>query len=114
MDVSYVFACLVVADRDKAAAWYQRLLGRPADLLPNDAEAMWQLTGSSSVYLLAEPGRAGQGALTVAVADLDAAVAELARRGITAGRAEVVGGAGRKCVIADPDGNQVALVELAG
>ena len=34
MDVDYVFAGLVVQNRDKAAAWYQRLFGRPPDLLP--------------------------------------------------------------------------------
>ncbi len=114
MDISYAFACQVVSDRDQAAAWYQQLLGRPADLLPNDAEAMWQLTGTSSVYLLADTGRAGRGTLTLAVTDLDAAVTELGGRGIVGGRAEVIAGAGRKCVFADPDGNEVALVELLG
>jgi len=114
VDVSYHFAGLVVADRDAAAAWYQRLLGRPADILPNDAEAMWRLTGTSSVYLLADAGRAGQGVMTMAVADLDACVAEITGRGVVAGPVERVGEVGRKCVVTDPDGNTVSIVELAG
>jgi len=43
MDVSYAFAGLLVSHRDSAADWYARLLGRPADMLPNDSEAAWQL-----------------------------------------------------------------------
>ena len=67
MDVSYVFAGLMVADRDKAADWYTKIIGRPADMLPNDAEAAWRLTGLASVYLRADPHRAGRGVLTLVV-----------------------------------------------
>jgi glyoxylase I family protein len=113
MDVSYVFAGLVVADRDKAADWYARFFGRPPDMLPNDAEAAWQLVGSASLYLLADPARAGRGVFTLMVDDLEGARRELAARGLAAPPAEQVGTAGRKCVITDPDGNSVSLVELS-
>jgi predicted enzyme related to lactoylglutathione lyase len=113
MDPSHVFAGLIVADRDRAAAWYGRLLGRPADILPNDAEAMWQLTETSSVYLLADPARAGRGVLTMVMPDLDATLAKIEQRGIhVRADIEVIPGAGRKCEIPDPDGNTVAFVEL--
>jgi catechol 2,3-dioxygenase-like lactoylglutathione lyase family enzyme len=112
VSVSYVFAGLIVTDRDRAADWYARLLGRPADMLPNDAEAAWQLAESASLYLLADPDRAGQGILTLVVDDLEAAAAQLRQRGIAVPPPEQVGGAGRKCAIADPDGNTVSLVEL--
>jgi hypothetical protein len=91
MDVSYVFAGLVVSHRDRAADWYARLLGRPADMLPNDAEAAWQLSPSVSLYLLADPARAGRGVFTVVVDDLDAALAEMAARGLALGPTEEVG-----------------------
>jgi predicted enzyme related to lactoylglutathione lyase len=110
--VSYVFAGLTVTDRDRAADWYARLLGRPADMLPNDAEAAWQLTESASLYLLADPNRAGRGLVTLVVDDLDAETEQLSKRGIPVPPAEPVGDAGRKCTITDPDGNTVALVEL--
>ncbi len=113
MDASYLFAGLVVTDRNQAADWYARLFGRPADMLPNDAEATWRLTDSASLYLLADPSRAGRGILTMVVDDLQASVAEVAARGIAPGSIEVVGEAGHKCTITDPDGNQVAMVELS-
>ena len=47
MGITYVFAGLVVANRNQAAAWYERLLGRPPDFLPNDAEAVWQVAGTA-------------------------------------------------------------------
>jgi predicted enzyme related to lactoylglutathione lyase len=112
MDASYVFAGLIVSDRDQASAWYARLFGRRADMLPNDAEASWQLADSASLYLLADPARAGRGVFTLIVADLDAELDRIAGRGITPAPVEVLD-AGRKCVITDPDGNEIGLVQLS-
>jgi predicted enzyme related to lactoylglutathione lyase len=112
VSIDYVFAGLVVSSRDQAADWYARLLGRPADMLPNDAEAAWQLSSSASLYLLADQSRAGRGVITLVVDDLDTERARIAALGILVGPVEQVGGAGRKCVITDPDGNSVSMVQL--
>lgn len=112
MDIGYVFAGLVVANRDEAAAWYARLLGRPADILPNDAEATWQVAGGASLYLLADPERAGRGVFTLIVPGLDAELARLADSGITPTRIDEFE-AGRKCVLHDPDGNEIGIAQLA-
>jgi predicted enzyme related to lactoylglutathione lyase len=111
MEVSYVFAGLPVTDRDRATAWYACLLGRPADMLPNDAEAAWQLTATASAYLVVDADRAG-GVLTLVVEDLDGYLAQIGGRGIAGGAIMEIPGAGRKCVMADPDGNAVSLVQL--
>jgi len=112
MKISYVFAGLIVADRDQAAAWYARLLGRPADMLPNDAEAAWQLASEASLYLLADPARAGRSVFTLIVPDLDAELVRMAASGITPSRIDVIG-AGRKGVIVDPDGNEIGIAQLS-
>jgi hypothetical protein len=112
MGITYVFAGLVVANRNQAAAWYERLLGRPPDFLPNDAEAVWQVAGTASLYLLADADRAGRGVMTLVVDDLGASLAEIAGRGIVTGAIEEIPGAGRKAVMTDPDGNAVSLVEI--
>lgn len=114
MDISYLFAGLTVTDRDASAAWYARLFGRPADMLPNDAEAAWQLTDGGSVYLVAEPARAGRGVITLIVPDLDAVLADIAGRDIAPGPVLTMPGAGRKCTITDLDGNRVSIAELSG
>lgn len=112
MHVSYVFAGLAVTNRDRAAGWYARVIGRPADMLPNEAEAAWQLSESASLYLVADPAAAGRGVVTLIVADLDAERSTIVASGIEAGAVETVGTAGRKCVVTDPDGNSVVLVQL--
>lgn len=112
MDIRYAFAGIVVSDRDSAMAWYQAVFGRPADLLPNQREAMWQVSAEASVYLLADPDRAGRSSTTMVVGDLDGELTALAARGIEAGQVEVIEGAGRKAVLVDPDGNEVSIVEL--
>jgi catechol 2,3-dioxygenase-like lactoylglutathione lyase family enzyme len=111
MDISYLFAGLIVTDRDQAAGWYAKLLGRPPDMLPNDAEAAWQLALGASLYLLADPARAGQGVFTLIVPDLDAELARLAAASIDPTRIDEFP-AGRKCVIKDPDGNEIGIAQL--
>jgi predicted enzyme related to lactoylglutathione lyase len=112
MRFSYVFAGLVVSNRDEAAAWYEQLLGRPPDMLPNDAEAAWQLADTASLYLLADPERAGNGILSLVVDDLDASLAEVAGRGLVDAVIEEIPGAGRKGIMKDPDGNDVSFLEI--
>ncbi len=112
MEIGYAFAGLVVTDRDQAAAWYAKLIGRPADILPNDAEATWQLADRVSLYLLTDPGRAGRGVFTLIVPDLEAELARLAASGIRPARIDEFE-AGRKCVLNDPDGNEIGIAQLS-
>ena len=108
-----LFAGTAVGDFDAAVAWYTAVFGRAADVPVAEGEVMWRITDSAFLYLVREPGRAGGGLLTLSVADLDLAVAEVAARGIDGAPIEQVGAAGRRVVYADPDGNRLALVEVA-
>ncbi|MDQ2744106.1 MAG: VOC family protein [Chloroflexota bacterium] len=112
MDINYVFAGIVVANRDQAAVWYERLLGRPPDFLPNETEAVWQITSTASVYLVADPDRAGHSVIALVVDNLDTTLTEIAGRGISTGAIEEIAGAGRKSVITDPDGNALSMLEI--
>ena len=75
---------------------------------------MWQVTEASWVYVVVDAGRAGNGVVTLTVADLDATLADLATRAVAGTPVVAVGTAGRRSVRTDPDGNAVALVELSG
>ncbi len=114
MDVEHIFAGIPVADRDAAAGWYERLVGRPPDLLPNESEAAWQLTGSGWIYLLADAERAGSALHTLLVADLETFIAEVGARGISAGPVETIAGGVRHVVISDPDGNRLNIGQPPG
>jgi predicted enzyme related to lactoylglutathione lyase len=112
VNISYVFAALVVNDRDAAVGWYERLFGRPPDMLPNDDEAVWQLADSASLYVVADRTGAGHGVCTIVVEDVERCADEVASRGIATPAVEEVGTAGRKLTVTDPDGNAVSFVAL--
>jgi hypothetical protein len=113
MAVVALFAGVATADIAAAKVWYERLFGRPPDMLPNDTEACWQLQGPAWVYVVEEPARAGQGVLTVIVDDIDAQVAGLTARGIEPGPIEWEGTAARKSVVFDPEGTKIAFAQVA-
>jgi|SRR5579875_1547333 len=112
--VEYAFTGLPVKDRNRSMVWYERLLGRPPTFVPNDIEAVWQLAATASLYVIVDEQRAGGGIVTLVVGDLRQTLADLKARGIDMGGVEEVGGAGFKATTRDPDGNVVALVEIAG
>jgi catechol 2,3-dioxygenase-like lactoylglutathione lyase family enzyme len=112
MSIEYVFAGLAVTRLDAAIDWYERLLGRPPDMLPNEREAGWRVTESASVYVVADDDRAGRSAVTMFVDDLNAELAGITGRDISVGEVDTAPGLFRKVVISDPDGNTIQLAEL--
>ena len=108
-----VFAGIAVRDRDAAIEFYERLLGAPPTMFPNDDEAAWQLTGSGCLYVLRDAVRAGRAVVTLLVDDLDERLAAAAARGIELGPVETVAGSVRTTWITDPDGNRVQIGQPA-
>jgi hypothetical protein len=111
VQVNYLFAAIPVSNRDASQAWYGRLFDGVAVMQPNDREAMWQLVGSGSLYVVVDP-RAGSGIVSLVVDDLDLELAGLASRGLEVAELVSVGEAGRKALLHDPDGNEVWLIGL--
>ncbi len=108
----HLFANVPVRDRVQAGEWYERLLGRPPDLVPNEREAAWRLTDTGWIVIEADPPRAGTALHTVLVADLDALLAEMAQRDVHAGPVETIGPGVRQAIVADPDGNRLKVGQL--
>ncbi|HEX5506116.1 MAG TPA: VOC family protein [Thermomicrobiales bacterium] len=111
--IKILFAGIAVADYGTAVAWYERFFGRPPDVPVAEQEAMWQVAAAGWVYVVGDAGRAGNALLTLAVDNLDARVATLAERGLTATEFETVPG-GRKAGFDDPEGNRITLAESHG
>jgi predicted enzyme related to lactoylglutathione lyase len=109
MGVDHLFAGIGAADYRAMSEWYERLMGRPADLVPNEFEVAWQLTDSAWIYVKADPERAGSAFLTVLVDDLDAYLAGLAERGIAPGPVDTLSGGTRVALVTDPEGNTIQL-----
>jgi len=109
MSFTEVFAGIAVRDRDAAIEFYERLLGAPPTMLPNDDEAAWRLTGGGWLYVLGDADRAGTAVVTLLVDDLDERLATAAARGIELGPLATKAGGVRSTWITDPDGNRVQI-----
>jgi predicted enzyme related to lactoylglutathione lyase len=108
-----LFASVPVTDLHAAMGWYEQLFGRPADLVPNENEAMWCVAGNGWLYVIEDLERAGRTVVTISVNNLNQFVADLASRGISAGPIEAVGDAGRKANVVDEDGNVISWIQVA-
>ena len=109
MTVTHVFAAVAVADLGPALEFYERLTGRPPDLVPHAGEAAWQLTDTGWIVVLEDAEAAGHAGHTLLVDDLDAELDALAGRGIAAGPVETLGSGARKAEVRDPEGNRIAF-----
>src|SRR5271157_2340895 len=114
MDVEIAFTGVPVSELETGRGFFERLFGRTADVVVADDEVMWRLAESAWLYVVVDPGRAGHALAALSVGDLDATLAELGRRGLSPQTVEEVGDAGRKATLLDPDGNSVAIIEVAG
>ncbi len=113
MKVDVLFACVPVSDFEACLAWYERLFARPPDVIAHEHEVMWQVTDRGWLYIVLDAVQAGNSTVSMAVSDIEAATSELEDRGISCGRIERQGSAGRKSTALDPDGNSIAILEVS-
>jgi predicted enzyme related to lactoylglutathione lyase len=114
MDVDVLFASTAVTDFEEARAWYERFFGRAPDIVATDEEVMWQVTGAGWLYIVRDTQHAGNSIVAMAVSDIEEATFALEARGVATGPIEQEGEAGRKALVRDPDGNSMAIIEVAG
>jgi catechol 2,3-dioxygenase-like lactoylglutathione lyase family enzyme len=114
MDVEVLFAGIAVSDFKSARAWYERFFGQVPDLVAHDEEVMWQVTGAGWLYIVRDTQHAGNGIVATAVSDIEEATSVLDARGVAIGPIEQEGEAGLKAFVRDPDGNSIAIIEVAG
>ena len=104
-----LFAGIPVGDYQRALAWYERLLGSEPSFLPNETEAVWELTEHGYVFIEVRPEHAGHAMHTLFVDDFDARLEAIAGRGIGPAEQETYANGVRKATYRDPDGNEFGL-----
>jgi predicted enzyme related to lactoylglutathione lyase len=108
-----LFAGIPVGELAPARDWYERFLGSPPDMAPNDSERAWRLTDDAWVYVVEDRERAGNGLVTLMVDDLDERIARLNERGIETGEIEWINEGVRVLQVTDPEGNRIQLGEVS-
>ncbi len=104
-----LFVGIPVTDLPTARRWYEQFFGGPPSFLPNEAEAVWEVAEQRYVYIVQDPGRAGNALVLSFVDDLDDRVAAIAKRGIEPARRETPGSGTTKVIYADADGNEISF-----
>ena len=104
-----LFAGIPVTDYTVALPWYERFFGGQPSFLPNDTEAVWELSEHRYIYIVQQPERAGNALVLSFVDDLDDRVAQIARRGIEPAKRETYDNGVTKVIYRDPEGNEISL-----
>ena len=108
--IKNAIASVAVSDVLKAAEWYERLFGRPADAAPMKGLAEWKFEDGGWLQVYQAPDRAGRGSCTLAVTDLAGEVSRLQQAGFATSELTQTATV-MVMMIKDPDGNSIALAE---
>jgi catechol 2,3-dioxygenase-like lactoylglutathione lyase family enzyme len=104
-----LFAELSVKDYAAALAWYERLLGAPPMMYPNDIEAVFELAEHQYLVVEYRPDHAGHGQVTIFSEDFDERIAAITARGVEPADRETYDNGVRKFIYHDPDGNEIGF-----
>ena len=104
-----LFAGVGVSDFERAVAWFENLLGEPAEFVATDTEHVWNVNEHGWIYVVLRPERAGRAMVTVFLDDLDRFVESAASRGIEPDHRETYENGVRKVIYRDPDDNEIGF-----
>jgi hypothetical protein len=104
-----LFAGNPVADYAAALKWYERLLGSPPAMVPQDTEVVGELAEHRYVYIVERPEYAGHAMHTLFVDDLDALVAQMTDRRLNPVKRETYSNGVRKTTYRDADRNEIVF-----
>lgn len=110
MSIDNALASVAVKDLKAAVAWYEQLLGRPADSTPMPEVAEWKFERGGWLQVYQVPERAGGGSCTLAVSDIEEVVAHVQKLGIDTSN-QPSSDKVKTLMITDPDGNHIAFAE---
>jgi predicted enzyme related to lactoylglutathione lyase len=110
MESTEVTPVLNVADHEMAVSWYTNLFGRQPDRRSSDTSAEWQLADGTSVQVVHDADASGQGGITIAVADVEAHVNDLAQRDVVTDPITQTPQS-RLAEVRDPAGNTITFAQ---
>ncbi len=111
LNIDSVIAVVPVKDQAEAVAWYKKLLGREADVVPVDGVAEWQLAENGWLQVTTDPECAGSTSVIVGVSDLDALCTACADAGVSLGEIVEYPDIVKTVDAVDPDGNKVFFAQ---
>jgi len=100
-----------VKDQAKAEAWYKKLLGRDADLVPVEGVAEWKIAENAWLQVTTDPERAGTSTVIFGVKDIIKQQKTCEKVGINLGETVEIPEVIKMAEVEDLEGNKVAFVQ---
>ena len=107
MTITNALASLAVKDLERAARWYERLLGQGQRPMAEVVE--WQFEGGGGLQVYEGPDRAGHGSCTLVVDDIDEIARQLRSSQLSEDVEPTRSDRVDTIMIRDPDGNSIAF-----
>ena len=106
-----VVAVLPVVDHAAAMAWYEKWIGRAADVVPMEGIAEWRVAENAWIQVsAADPEPAGKTSVVIGVADIDTQRSTCEAAGVTVGEVNDYGFI-KTAAAVDPAGNTILFVQ---
>lgn len=106
----HLLAVVAVMELERARDWYRRLLGCEPDNEPMPNLIEWHVLAGAWLQVFVEAEHAGSSMVNLAVDDLPATKAALAKRGLEVPEIQQASKGVELCTLRDPDGNAVTLI----
>jgi hypothetical protein len=106
-----VVAVVPVEDHARSTAWYAKLLGREADLVPMEEVAEWQLADNAWLQVGRDPERAGKTTVIIGVVDIQVQHGLCTKADMPVGEIVEYPDVIKMTETLDPDGNKVVFVQ---
>lgn len=110
-NINSVIAVVSVKDQDTSVRWYKKLLGREADLVPDEGVAEWQLAENAWLQVTTEPEHAGGSTVIIGVNDVEVQQRACVEAGVSVGEVVEYPDLVKLIEVVDPDGNKVAFTQ---
>ncbi len=110
-NIMNVVAVVPVEDHARSTAWYAKLLGREADLVPMEEVAEWQLADNAWLQVGTDPERAGKTTVIIGVVDIQVQHRLCTKADMPVGEIVEYPNVIKMTETLDPDGNKVVFVQ---
>ncbi len=110
-NINSVIAVVPVKDQAVADAWYKKLLGRDADIIPMDGVAEWRLAEQAWLQVGVDPDLAGSTTVIIGVNDIDLQCTACAKAEVSLGEVVEYSRIIKMAEAVDPDGNKVVFIQ---
>lgn len=110
-NINSVISVLPVENFDEVLNWYQRLIGREADVIPMEGVAEWSILDNAWIQVATDPENSGRATVIIGVNEVEEQRKALWDADISVSETIEYPGIVKMIEVLDPDGNMISFVQ---